>query len=95
MHLLKVTIAATNTAQRIIPASVVPANSASYSIFNCQNNGANNMWLGDSTVAANNGILIFPTGSFTATPALQYTGDLTEFYVYGTQNDILNIMIFD
>ena len=95
MHVLKVTIALSNVKQRIIPLAVVPANSASFSIVIFQNNGSNNMWIGDSGVTVNNGILLFPTGSMTHTPALQYTGDLTEFYVYGTLNDILNVMVFD
>ena len=95
MHMLKITIAATNTVQSIIPKAVVPANSASYSIFIMQNNGSHNMYIGDSAVSATNGILLNPSGSLTATPALQYTGDLTEFYVYGTANDVLNIMVFD
>jgi hypothetical protein len=28
-------------------------------------------------------------------PALQYSGDLTEFYVNGTAGDILDIMVLD
>jgi len=95
MHVLKITISNTNIAQPVITKAIVPAASATFSIFVMQDNGSNNMWIGDSAVTTNNGIQLFPTGSFTATPALQYTGDLNEFYVYGTAGDVLNIMVFD
>ena len=95
MHVLKVTIALSNVKQRIIPLAVVPANSASFSIVIFQNNGSNNMWIGDSGVTVNNGILLFPTSSMTHTTFFYYYWEITEFYFYGTLNDILNVMVFD
>jgi hypothetical protein len=95
MHMLKITIATTSTKQPIIPLAVVPANSASFSIFLAQNNGSHIMYLGDASVSTTNSIQLQPGGSLTATPALQFTGDLTEFWVIGTANDTLNVMIFD
>lgn len=95
MHMLKVTIGTSNTAQRIIPLAVVPGGINSFSLLIAQNNGSNNMYLGDSAVSNTNGLLLNATGSITTVPALQYTGDLREFYVYGSANDVLNIMVFD
>jgi hypothetical protein len=95
MHMLKITIAATNTPQPLIQKAVVPANSATFSVFLAQYNGTNLMYIGDAAITKTNSIILFPSGSMTVTPALQFTGDLTEFWLIGTANDVLNVMIFD
>jgi len=56
MYMLKVTIAATNTAQRIIGKSPVIDNSnTAFQIITLQNNCTNNMYIGDSAVSSTNG----------------------------------------
>ena len=98
MYLLQCTIASTGVAQPIIPKAVVPGNSKSFSHFVCQNNSGHSIRLGDSSVSTTKGILIeagTPGGSQTITPALQYTGDLTEFYIVGTAADLIDFMILD
>jgi hypothetical protein len=98
MYLIQCTIASTGVAQPIIPRAVVPGNSKSFSYFVCQNNASHSIRIGDSTVSTTKGILISPGtpgGSQTITPALQYSGDLTEFYIIGTANDIVDFMILD
>ncbi len=95
MHMIAVTIASTNTAQPIIAKAVEPASIHSFSLLIMQNNGSHSMYVGDSLVSATNGLLLTATGSVTTVPALQYTGDLREFYLFGTANDICNIMVFD
>jgi len=94
MHLLQVTLTAAATP--LIPKAVTPANSATFSIFNVQNNAIHNCRIGDTSVSATRGLLLLANGgTFTATPALQFTGDLTEFYLFGTAGDVIDIMIFD
>lgn len=96
MYLLQVTLLATATP--IIPKAVVPANSKSFSVFVIQNNAAHTVRVGDSSVSATRGIVLLAGpggGSQTITPALQYSGDLTEFYLFGTAADVIDVMILD
>ena len=95
MHMIAVTIGSTSVAQLILALAVEPASVHSFSLLIFQNNGSHNMYIGDSLVSATNGILLSATGSLTTIPALQYTGDMREFYVLGTANDTCNIMVFD
>ena len=98
MHLLQVTIASTNVAQPILPSAVTPDKMASFSVFIIQNNSGHSIRVGDSSVSSTRGILIAsgtPGGSQTITPALQYTGDLNEFYIVGTAADVIDLMLFD
>lgn len=95
MYSLQVTIATTNVNQRIIPPAVVPSNSTHpFQGMVPQNTGSNNMRFGDATISATKGLLLFPTGSIggIANP-LQFSGDLSEFYVNGTAGDTLDIMV--
>lgn len=95
MYSLQVTIATTNVNQRIIPVAVVPSNSTHpFQGMVPQNTGANNMRFGDATISTTKGLLLFPTGSIggIANP-LQFSGDLSEFYVNGTAGDTLDIMV--
>ncbi len=96
MHLLQITVGANATP--IIPKAVVPANSASWSCVIVQNNSAANVRVGDSSVSSTKGILLAsgsPGGSVTITPSLQYTGDLQEFYLFGTAGSVIDVMVFD
>lgn len=98
MHLLQVTIASTGTAQPIIPLAVQPASQNPFSVLVVQNNAAHSVRIGDSTVSTTKGILLAsgsPGGSQTIEPAIQYTGDLREFWIVGTAADVIDFMIFD
>lgn len=96
MYLLQVTISATNVPQPIIPLAVVPGRSQYFANGFFQNNGSNNMRIGDSTVSSTKGILIGPGGgSQTIAQALNYTADMIEFWVNGTKGDKLDIMVLD
>jgi hypothetical protein len=94
MYMIKVTIAATSTAQPIIASAVQPSSSHQVQGIFPQNNGANPMYLGDAAVTKTNSIIVNPTGTLPAFPAIAYAIDLNELWVIGTQNDILNIMVF-
>ena len=94
MRLLQVTL--TSVATPIIPKAVVPANSLPYQIFVIQNNATHNCRVGDASVTATRGILLLANGgSQTLTPALEYSGDMTEFYIFGTPGDVIDVMILD
>lgn len=98
MYLLQITLGAAATP--VIPKAVVPGNSRAFSVLVIQNNSAANVRIGDSTVSATKGILLLTNaggggGSQTITPSLQYTGDLTEFYLFGTAGSVIDIMVFD
>lgn len=95
MHLLQLTITATGVNQPIIPAAVVPDRILPFQQIIFQNNGSNNMRLGDAGVSATRGIVVGPSGGTNVAPQLQYSGDLSEFYVNGTAGDILDIMVLD
>lgn len=95
MYSLQVTIATTNVNQPIIPRAVVPSMSTHpFQGLIPQNTGSHNMRFGDATVSATKGLLLSPTGSVggIANP-LQFTGDLSEFYVNGTTGDTLDLMV--
>lgn len=91
MHLLQITVGAAATP--IIPKAVLPANSASFSVVVFQNNSGVTTRLGDSTTSATKGVVLTST-PYTLTPSLQYTGDLTEFYLFGP-GAVIDIMVLD
>jgi len=99
MYLLQITLGSGPTP--VIPKAAVPANSRSFSVLTFQNNAAAAVRVGDSTVSATRGILLDPSnagaagGTYTITPALQFTGDLTEFYLFGTAGQVVDVMVHD
>ena len=107
MRLLQVTL--TSAATPIIPKAVLPANSLPFQVFLIQNNSAHAIRVGDYTVSmtvpasvnggtAGKGILIepgSPGGSQELSPGLEYTGDMTEFYIAGTATDVIDVMVLD
>lgn len=96
MYMIKITIAETGVAQRFIPHSPVIDNSnTAFQNLISQNNGLNNMTIGDQAVTPTNGIQIGPAGSsFTAIVAISQVSDLKDFWVIGTAADVLNVMVF-
>ena len=87
----------------LIPKSLAPANSRAFSVITFQNNNATGeIRVGDATVSATRGIMLDPAasagkagGAYTITPSLQFTGDLTEYYFFGTAGAIVDVMICD
>lgn len=60
-----------------------------------QNNAAHTMRIGDSTVSASKGIYLAAGpggGSENHGPLVAYAIDLSNFYVFGTQNDVLDVL---
>jgi hypothetical protein len=96
MYMLTVTIAATNTAQRIVGKSPIIDNSnTAFQNLLPYNSGTHVMYIGDVTLTgAANGIPLQPSGSLAAILAISESSDLKDFYIYGTANDVLIIMVF-
>lgn len=60
-----------------------------------QNNSTHNFRLGDSTVSSTKGIALAtgsPGGSLTLTADTAYNTDLSQWWVFGTQNDLVDIL---
>ena len=95
MYMLRVVIAATNVAQCIVPpTSLNSGSNTQFQNFFPQNNGSNDMWLGDANVTNTNGLRM-PTGASFGAPVFSYgKTTLNQFYVYGTSGDTCNIMVF-
>ena len=86
-HNLQVTIAATNTPQRL-----TTTNTKAYQIV-FQNNAAHVMRIGDSTTTSTVGLVLSAGGgAANAVPRIVQDTDLTDWYVNGTQNDVLDIL---
>ena len=96
MYMLKVIIASTNVPQCIVPSSALNAGSRiGFQNFFPQNNGSNDMWFGDASVAPSNG-LKFTAGASFGAPVFSYGNTrLNQFYLYGTAGDVCNIMVFE
>lgn len=62
-----------------------------------QNNAAHNIRVGDVNTTSSRGILLLPTGSFFTPPLTQrgQTTNLSQWYIAGTQNDVVDIVCDD
>jgi len=82
------TLQATVTAS----AAKIAASATPFEHIVFQNNGANPMWIGDSTITTSKGIKLAAGGVPVYIPGLR--GDLSLLYVIGTLNDKLDILYF-
>lgn len=98
MKIIQVTLLATATP---IVAQNATQNSAQlremFQILVIQNNSANSCRVGDATVSATKGIVL-AAGSTTTTPPfiiaphLEYSSDLSEYYLFGTVGALIDVM---
>lgn len=98
MRLISVTLLATATP--IIQKGVQPANSLPFQVLVIQNNGAAVVRVGDSTVSDTKGIALAPgatlaTNPLNVAPALEYTSDLYEWFLFGTVGGLVDVMLLD
>ncbi len=87
VHVLQVTLGATATR---ISSTRIPVRQVTF-----QNNAANTMRIGDSTVSSTKGIqLAFgnPGGSATMGTLDAYNTDLSEWWVFGTNAQLLDVL---
>lgn len=98
MKILQVTLLATATP---IVAQNATQNSTQlremFQILIVQNNSAHSVRLGDASVSATKG-LVLASGSTTTTPPLiiaphlEYSSDLSEYFLFGTAGDLIDVM---
>jgi hypothetical protein len=62
------------------------------SVLQIQNNGSNNMRVGDNTVTAIRGQIIFPTGGEYTAPCPPKGTRLSDWWLIGTSGDIADIL---
>lgn len=95
MYMLKVVIAATATKQPVIPDNAGVQNSNTrFAVIIPQNNGTAIMYLGDASVTTTNALQLPVSSSVGSMTPWNSPGDLKDFWVIGTANDVLNIMVF-
>lgn len=57
-----------------------------------QNQGGANMAIGDASTTLNNGFILTPFGSFTATGYINYATYISDWYVAGTPGQVLFLL---
>lgn len=93
MKVITVTIAATDTAQPIITRDAVVQHPEGFQFAVFQYTSANAMYIGDATVSAAAGFPLKTATPFQVWTPQGYTEDLNGWYVYGTENDVLTILV--
>jgi hypothetical protein len=91
MQLIELAPSATGTVPVAAPQPVFRA-TIPFQWATFQNNGSNNMRIGDATTSATKGILLYPSGSITFGPAQHEGQNLNEWYVYIVSGDKCDIM---
>lgn len=62
-----------------------------------QNNAAHIVRIGDSQVSATRGYSLAPASAGDSLPAsfpLEYATDLTEWWIFGTAGDVIDVLVF-
>ena len=90
-----VQLAVGTTPALLFPNEYAPGRALPFSIAIIQNNSTATVRIGDTTVTITLGISLSPGASLTLTPALQYTGDMNEFYSVATAVCVLDLMLWD
>jgi hypothetical protein len=92
MRLIQLTL--TGAAQQISPNldGLNQSGQVYCSLLVIQNNGADNVRVGDNTVTATRGILLSPLGSSTFEPFLFRGTMLAQWWVIGTAGQLLDIL---
>jgi ribosome biogenesis protein Tsr3 len=93
MFLTQVTLTAAAT--KIIPSNVTPApqNGQQYQKIIIQNNATHVIRVGDQTVSATKGISVAVAGTLDISGLIDYGQDLTDFYIFGTATDVIDVMV--
>lgn len=95
MQSLQVTLGS-GTQTAIVPQSAGGTPTQLYTSFQqlmFQNNSTHNMRVGDATVTSTKGIVLLANGgSLTLGSLMEYSSDLSEWYVAGTAADVLDIL---
>ena len=89
MRILQLTM--TGSKQQISPLSTTGAQ-VYCSVLSIQNNGTNNMRIGDNTVTTSRGQLVSGSGSIYTAPCPPKGTRLADWYIIGTANDVADIL---
>jgi hypothetical protein len=90
MQLLQLAPSATGTVP-VAPRSSELTPTLPFQWATFQNNGSNNMRIGDSSTSATKGILLFPSSALTFGPAQHEGQNLNEWFVYIVSGDKCDI----
>lgn len=91
MHNLQLAPAATGTVPAVKRTTVIiPTVPFQWATF--QNNGSNNMRVGDSATDSTHGLLLSAGGALTFGPAQHEGQNLNEWFVYIVSGDVCDIM---
>lgn len=91
MHLLQLSPSATGTVPAVNRTTIlVPTVPFQWVTF--QNNGSNDMRVGDATTSSTKGIVLVAGGTLTFGPALHEGQDLNEWFVYIVDGDTCDIL---
>lgn len=93
MRTLQFTIPASGIIQLDYPGNFRKANMY-YQQITIQNNGAGNLRIGDESISATVGIVLYPTSSFTITAPLSHRA-IQEVYVFGTPGAFVDVLLLE
>lgn len=98
MQIIQVTLLAVATPILAPSATQTPSqNRIAFQSLIIQNNSAHSCRVGDASVTATTGIAL-ASGSTTSqiplviTPPLEYSSDLSEYFLFGTAGDVIDVM---
>ena len=92
MHILQLAPAATGTVPVLVRSAAIVTPTVPFQWATFQNNGSNNMRIGDSATSSTKGIILGAGGSLTFGPAQHEGQNLNEWYVYIVTGDICDII---
>jgi hypothetical protein len=75
-------------------ATQISATPAYFNQMVVQNNAANNVRLGDSTVSSTKGILLVPGGANNTGTLSGQQGDASLFYLAGTSSQVIDVLLW-
>lgn len=98
MQTIQVTLLATAT-PIVAPSATQTSTQAriAFQVLTFQNNSAHVCRVGDASVSATKGIALAAGSTttqppYTIAPHLEYAADLSEFYIFGTAGDVIDVM---
>lgn len=92
MHIIQLAPAATGTVPVLVRSAAIVTPTMPFQWATFQNNGTNDMRIGDAATDATHGILLSSGGAFTFGPAQHEGQNLNEWYVYIVTGDVCDII---
>lgn len=94
MQSIQVTLLAGATPIVAPSATQIPSqNRISFQVLMIQNNAADVCRVGDASVSATKGLsLAAGSAPLTIAPPLEYSSDLSDYYLFGTAGDVIDVL---